>query len=183
MYAAVPGPEYTNEQAFVQKNQNRVNGRVDLLSPLPTMNIPNYQQAAVSNTNFYREAVYGQMDRSPASDLFFSMDNIEALHSGIRYRVYKETDIVVGRQSDTELKIVMRSIFLQYFENKPNVPVIEQVRALNALVLEYTVKDVVSNLKQYIKYRKDASTMPTPLQHPQLDTKKGSRTLEFKSWF
>ena len=159
------------------------NGRVDLLSPLPTMNIPNYQQATVSNNNFYREAVYGQMDRSPASDLFFSTDNIEALQSGIRYRVYKETDNVIGRQSDTELKIVMRSIFIQYFENNPRIPVIEQVRALNAHVLDYTVKDVVSNLKQYIKYRKDASTLPTPIQRPQLDTKKGSRTLELKGWF
>jgi hypothetical protein len=75
----------------------------------------------------------------------------------------------------------MRSIYLQYSKNLPT-KVIEQVRELNKKVLDWSVKEVLSNLKQFQKYKKDVSTMPIPLERSPLITTKGTKTLELKPW-
>jgi hypothetical protein len=165
-------------------NRTPANGRIDLLSQMPEFNIPAYQlKSAVSNTNYANEATYGNIMPNEVSKLFFSEENINALQAGIRYRVYVETNgrFTIGRQSDQELKIVMRSIYLQYSVNRPT-NCVEQVRDLNAKVLNWTVPEVLSNLKQYDVYRQDASTMPIPMEYGSFMTMKGSRTLEQKKW-
>lgn len=185
------------------------NGRVDLLSPMPTMQIPAYARppggavgVAPGDPNgasgiwtggsgagatgarcdaYARQALTGTLTANPVSDLYFSDANVAALQEGLRYRVYKETDgkYVIGRQSDTELRIVMRSIYLTYSRNLPG-SVVDQVRELNRRVLEWTVPEVLSNLKQHLTYMRDASTLPMPLERGELMTAKGSRTLELK---
>lgn len=159
------------------------NGRIDLLSPAPLLDIPAYQSKNIDNRTFGSEATVGQLQRSPLSDMFFCAENINALQDGIRYRVWVETDkkYVIGRQSDTELKVVMRSIFYQHAMHKPN-GLLEQVRDLNAKVLEWVVPEVISNLKQYEVYRRDASTLPVPMERAQLSTQKGTKVLEQKTF-
>jgi hypothetical protein len=166
------------------QEQQKANGRLDLLSSLPLMDIPQYQHKSISNQSYKAEAVAGILERSPVSDLYFSEENIDALQHGIRYRVWKETNeqYVIGRQSDTELKIIMRAIFLQYGQLRQGVDCVTQVRDLNAKVLEWAVPEVLSNLKQYETYRRDISTMPVPLERAQLSTQKGTRVLEIKSF-
>jgi hypothetical protein len=58
-----------------------------------------------------------------------------------------------------------------------------QVRALNVKVLDYAVPEVLSNARQYEKYKKDVSTLPVPLPHAPLATMKGTRTLEISRFF
>lgn len=162
------------------------NGRIDLLSPMPDFRIRSpapLSGEAGCDTGFFKQALPSQV-RSDLSDLFFSDTNIAALQEGIRYRIYTETDgqYVIGRQSDTELKIIMRSIYYQHAKNMPT-DIVGQVRDLNAKVLEWAVPEVLSNLKQHIVYLRDASTLPMPLEHAQKVTSKGTRTLEFKTFF
>lgn len=160
------------------------NGRIDLLSSMPEFNISSFQgNRTVDNTNFANEATYGRIQPTDVSRIFFSEQNINALHTGIRYRIYVETNgrHVLGRQSDQELKIIMRSIYLQYSKNQPS-NCVEQVRELNSKVLEWAVPEVLSNLKQFEVYRKDASTMPLPMDHPSFQATKGTKVLEQKKW-
>lgn len=168
--------------AYTTQDVQRVNGRIDLVSSIPTLQIPQFQ-SKVDNTNYAKEAMGGQFTSTKLSDLFFSACNINALQEGIRYRIYVETNgrHVIGRQSDSELKIVMRSIFLQNAKHDSR-PIVEQVRELNALVLKWAVPEVLSNLLQYEVYRKDASSLPVPLERAQLATSKGTKTLEIKSF-
>ena len=159
------------------------NGRVDLLSPLPAFNIPSYNRSVVNNSQFKKEATVGQLSNTALSDLFFSSENVEALQQGIRYRIYVETNgqFVIGRQSDQELKIIMRSIYYQYARNDGS-DCVAQSRELNAKVLDWAVPDVLSNIMQYQTYKKDASTLPTPLDHPPLMSIKGTKQLERTSF-
>lgn len=168
--------------SYMMANGQVPNGRIDISSPLPEFNIPNYQQTSVSNAGFNKEAVSG-LRTNAVSELFFSETNIDALQQGIRYRVYVETNgkFVIGRQSDQELKIVMRSIYLQHVKNSSE-DCVEQVRKLNVKVLEWAVPEVLSNVKQFDVYRTDASTMPMPIDHAPLMTTKGSKVLEIKKW-
>jgi hypothetical protein len=159
------------------------NGRVDLISKMPTFNIPSYQKNSVDNSGYAREAISGNLTSNNVSDLFFSEKNINALQDGIRYRVYNETNgkYVIGRQSDQELKIVMRSIYFQYGLNQES-DYVGQVRVLNAQVLSWTVAEVLSNLLQQQQYKNDISTLPIPLERAPLMTTKGTKVLEIKTF-
>ncbi len=164
-----------------QRPTQSTNGRIDLLSTAPLLDIPAYQRTMINNRTFRNEATVGQVAQNPLSDLFFSEENINALQDGIRYRVWVETDkkFVIGRQSDTELKVVMRSIYYQHAMHQTS-DLLGQVRTLNAKVLDWVVPEVLSNLKQYEVYRKDASTLPVPMERAALETIKGTRVLEQK---
>ena len=54
------------------------------------------------------------------NQLFFSKKNMDIIQNGLRYRVWEKSDkkFVIGRQSETELVIIMRAIFLQHSKNK-----------------------------------------------------------------
>ncbi len=161
---------------------NTVNGRVDLVTPVKQPGWAQQMQQQGANNTFHREALYGRITRTPVSDMFFSPQNIDILQEGIRYKVYKDTDVVIGRQSDQELKIIMTSMFFRYARHVAN-DIVGQVRELNSHVINYAVKEVLTNLKQYIAYRRDASTMPLPMDNPQLMGTKGTKTLEIKNFF
>jgi len=159
------------------------NGRIDILSSLPVFNIPDAQRKSVNNSSFGREAVSGYINTNSVSDLFFSEMNINALQDGIRYKINAETSgkYVIGRQSDQELKVVMRSIYFQYGLNQPD-DCVGQVRVLNTYVLNWCVSEVLSNLLQYQQYKIDSSTLPMPLERSPLMSKAGTKTLEITSF-
>ena len=158
-----------------------MNGRINILTQTSSLIIPEFQRKEVNNKTFYAEALIGGFSPTPVSNLFFSTNNIDVLQDGIRYSIYKRTngEYVIGRQSDHDLKVVMRSIYLQYGRNLPT-DIVGQVKELNGRVLEWTVNEVLSNLKQYQVYRKDASILPMPMEYGSFVTQKGTKTLETK---
>ena len=94
----------------------------------------------------------------------------------MRYRVWVESGKkhVIGRQSDGELKIIMRSIFLQYGKYR-DTRIIDQVKELNKIACQYTIPNILSNVEQYIGYKKDLSFLPKPLALPQNLSIKGTK--------
>lgn len=122
-----------------------------------------------------RESVAHTVLPNSLADLFLSQANVDALQQGIRYRVWVETEgrSIIGRQSDVELGLVMRSLLL---DDGHNVEVgdtgmlMSEVRALNASVLDFCVPRIVAELGIYMRYRKDISSLPVPLERAQLAT-------------
>lgn len=117
---------------------------------------------------------------SMATRLFMSPLNVDVLQDAIRYRVYVESDRehVIGRQSDTELAIIMRSILLQHGRNDDGGNcTVARVRELNAEVLAFCVPRVLQEVRGYIRYRGDVSAMPMPMERGQTATSKGDRSL------
>jgi hypothetical protein len=112
-----------------------------------------------------QDPLMGIQERTPLSTLFFHPKNIETIQAELQYRVYKKTKIRVGRQSDKELKIVMRSVYLQESVNQSR-NIQDQISKLNESVLDYCVKNTVSNALQHKQYMQDASTLPVPMSHP-----------------
>jgi hypothetical protein len=159
------------------------NGRVDILSSMPVFKLPSQQLSSVKNNDYAREALNGDLTRNPVSELFFSELNINVLQDGIRYRIYNETNgkYTIGRQSDQELKAVMRSIYYQYSLNQ-DTNCVGQVKVLNSYVLNWCVSEILSNLLQYQQYKIDSSTLPMPLDRSPIMTTKGTKTLEITSF-
>ena len=128
--------------------------------------------------NFQVEALYGIQETSVLNQLYFSKKNIEIIQNMIRYNVYEKSEkkYVIDKQSDIELEIVMRSIYLQHSPNLPN-KIKEQISYLNKLVTDWCVEQILPEVYQYFGYIKEIEYMPIPLELPLNLSSKGSRSL------
>jgi len=140
-----------------------------------------------NNPQLYNEKNISIINRNISgncvSEIFFSQENTNLIQQGIYNSVYNlsEGQYNIGKQSEQELKIIMRSIYFQHAKNL-NFDLKEQVRELNTLVIRWCVDEIIKNIKQYIEYKKNVSTLPLPLEHSQLPSQKGTKILEIKSF-
>ena len=110
----------------------------------------------------------GIIQETPLSNLFFSDLNVRALQMTIRYRIFEKKNEKIGFQSENELFVIMRSIYLQppdkvIASNK----MLENLQILNEKVVEYSVTNVGDQLDQYRGYLTKISSAPTPMEHPR----------------
>ena len=128
--------------------------------------------------NFQVEALYGIQETSKLNQLFFSKKNMDIIQNMIRYNVYIKSDnkYIIDRQSDIELEIVMRSIYLQHSPNRPD-KIKEQIEYLNKLVADWCTEQIIPEVQQYYGYIKEIEYMPVPMDLPLNLSSKGSRSL------
>jgi hypothetical protein len=159
------------------------NGRVDIKTPNTSKLFQMYDKIPANQCTTFRSATEGLWDDTILSQVYFSQQNIQIIQNGIRAGVYNRSNgqYVIGSQDCDSLKIIMRSIFLQYSANQPN-NITQQVEELNKLVLEYCIQQVYSEAQGYITYVNDASTLVVPIERPVM-TSNNDRQLELKSWF
>ena len=162
-------------------NNNKYNGRVDIMTDHKN---PLFLQdkIPVDNNSFY-SSLNGIQESSTLSQAFFSNANIKIIQNAIRKGIYDKFNgqYTIAEQSSDTLNIIMRSIFLQNSVNLPtDIP--QQISALNNLVVDYSVKTIYSEAQAYLHYKKDVSTMHTPIDRPiQVDY--DDKVLELKPWF
>jgi hypothetical protein len=159
------------------------NGRVDIKTPNTSKLFQMYDKIPANQCTTFRSATEGLWDDTILSQVYFSNQNIQIIQNGIRAGVYNRSNgqYIIGPQDCDSLKIIMRSIFLQYSANQPN-NITQQVEELNKLVLEYCIQQVYSEAQGYITYVNDASTLVVPIERPVM-TSTNDRQLELKSWF
>ena len=163
---------------------NKVNnGRVDIKSPNTSTLFQMYDKIPANQCVTFRNATEGLWTSNSLSNAFFSEQNIQIIQNGIRAGVYHRSNgqYTIGPQDCDSLKIVMRSVFLQYSANQPN-NISQQIAQLNNIVLEYCIQQVYSEAQGYMKYINDASTLVVPISHPVMASE-NDRQLELKSWF
>ena len=166
----------------IQSNSNS-NGRVNILGPNIDLRFSMTDRIPVNQCSSFRDAMTGNWNDTALSDAYFSERNMKIVQNGIRAGVYKRSNgqYVIGEQSGDELKIIMRSIFLQHSKNLA-VDIPGQIQTLNDLVLNYAVNQVYGEADGYMKYKRDASTLVIPLSTPIL-TYSNDKQLELKHWF
>jgi len=166
-------------------NITNYNGRVNILEPeSPDAVFKMQERLAVKNkASEYREALVGTWENNALSDVFFSAANIQIIQNGLRAGVYEMSDnkFIIAPQNLDTLKVIMRSIYLQYAEHYPD-KITQQVERLNKLVLDYAIPTVYNEAVGYMKYRIDQSTLVTPLAIPQHHDRV-YKQLELKNWF
>jgi hypothetical protein len=153
------------------------NGRV-IMNNNQTVKDMNMIEGNKTNNNFQVESLYGIQETSKLNQLFFSKMNLDIIQNNIRYTVYNKTNKkhIIGKQSDIELQIVMRSTYLQHSPNL-EYKYKEQIEYLNNLVVDWSVSQIIPQLEQYIGYLKEVEYMPLPIDLPVNLSSKGSRTL------
>jgi len=135
--------------------------------------------ASATYTNIENDAIRGAFQPTPLSNLYFSDLNRNAIQEGLRNLVYKATKEVIGKQSDIELIQIMRSI---YTKNAVHYPknIVEEVKRINTLVLEFAVKNVISEVKMRKQYLHDINTIAQPLQLAQPTNVRGKGELDIE---
>lgn len=158
------------------------NGRVDILGPIgPQFFLSD--KIPIKHCVSYRDALTGQWENTLLSCAFFSSENIQILQNAIRKGVYDRSNgqYIIAPQNCNELKIIMRSIYLEHANNLP-CDIKNQIIALNNLVTEFAINQVYKEAVAYIKYKIDASTLATPINTPT-NTSPKSNTLELQPFF
>ena len=159
------------------------NGRVDIKSPDTSNLFAMYDKIPANQCVTFRNPTEGLWDETNLSKAFFSHQNIKILQNGIRAGVYHRSNgqYVIGPQDCDSLKIIMRSVYLQYAANQLT-NITQQIVELNKIVLNYCIQQVYGEAQGYIKYIDDASTLVVPIAHPIM-ANNTDRTLELKTWF
>ena len=157
------------------------NGRVDISSFSYSNDFLKKENTATSN---YDEAITGNWSNTILSRAFFSKENIQIIHNGIRAGVYKASGNthIIGNQDINNLKIIMRSIFFENAKFTPN-QVTKEIGHLNNLVLQQCIHQVLNEIVSYTKYKEDVSTLSVPISKPISDNIKGRNSLEMKPFF
>jgi len=164
--------------------QNNYNGRVDIMDTKSEPQFPLFQQNNTGTNIYNDEALKGVLGKSPLSCLFFSKENINIIQNLLRRNVYLQSGKkhIIGRQSDLQLEIIMRSIYLQYSRNLP-YSLNEQVKKLNNMVLDYSIPHILSEIQQYLAYKQNVSTLPKQIPRPKSLSSAGTKTLVLNNFF
>jgi len=160
------------------------NGRIDITNISDTSRTEYIQNSNHIESSNYREAITGNWTNTVLSCAFFSKENIEIIHNGIRAGVYKMSGNkhIIANQDVNNLKIIMRSVF---FDNAKFIPnqVTQEIEYLNNIVLKQCIPQILKEIDSYIKYKEDVSTLAVPLSKPISDNVKGKNSLEMKPFF
>jgi len=154
------------------------NGRVETIHHENLTTYDFFNESKKDPDHFKSNAIRHIHTDSDVASLLFSQMNIDILQEGIRYSVYIKSkgQHVIGKQSETELQIVMRSIYLQYSNNR-STEIVEQVRELNSRILDFVVPTVLSEVHQYVNYTRDINFLPVPLERSKNMSTAGTKVL------
>ena len=163
--------------------KSNLNGRVDIKTPNTSQLFQMYDKIPAHQCSSFRNPTEGLWDQTTLSVAFFSQQNINIIQNGIRAGVYKLSNgqYTIGPQDCDALKIIMRSIFLQFSKNQEH-DITGQIVELNDKVINYAVTQVLGEAEGYIKYMRDINTPLIPIARPIL-AYTNDKTLEFKRWF
>ena len=162
---------------------NQGNGRVNILGPNITTKFSMIDKIPINTNTNYLNSLTGNFERSKLSDLFFSKQNIQNIQNLLIKGVYEKSNsqIMIDKQPEDNIVIVMRSMYLQYSKNL-DTKLNEQVNELNSYVLNFCIPKVYSEAVAYLKYKQDASNMHIPMSAP-IYSSKTNKTLEQKPFF
>lgn len=152
-------------------NYDQYNGRVNLLDDSnPDLRFQMAEKIGIKNkATEYRDAMVGMQENSILATNYFSEANVQILQNGLRAGVYEMSNrkVVVPPQNIDNLKIIMRSIYLQYAKHSGSDSVKNQIEKLNRYVLDYAVPSVYNEAQGYLNYMRDQSTLVMPMERPK----------------
>jgi hypothetical protein len=129
--------------------------------------------------NSYRDIIKTKIERNPVSDMFFSHRNLKHLKYLICRSIYQQSGGVYNpspeAQSDNELLVVMRSMYLGHARHLPD-KISEQVAELNFQIMIDMVPRAISSAQQQLSFIRDSTQQPLPMDRPQHMSSAGTRS-------
>jgi hypothetical protein len=100
---------------------DKYNGRINIIQPENLhLQMQMAEKIAIKNkTTEYRGAIAGNLEDNVLAQVYFSAGNIQIIQNGLGMGVYNMSDkkYIIPLQNLDNLKIIMRSIYLQHSAN------------------------------------------------------------------
>lgn len=200
---------YSGEKSVLEKIEDpKVENRYNMTSTskqfpapshsgyVPNMNDPSLSSFAARPFSMYAEGgsllgndtrrdMVGHLhNETPLNKIYFSDENVNLLQSEIQKQVHVMSGgkYVIDRQSDDDIKIIMRSYYLMFGKNDPNF-VERELQELNSRVIGYCSAKIYSEVDFHMFYRKDIADFAPAIANPTNVHVFGTRTGELKSFF
>lgn len=125
---------------------------------------------------FAKEAIAGLQTPTPLSEAFFSRKNLNTIQDEIRYRVHISSGkkYTIDRQDDDAVKVRMRGVYLLWAQHRVgDLPA--ELAELNERVISDAVREVLSAVEHFIRYRHDIALYPLPLERPTDPSMRGTK--------
>lgn len=116
---------------------------------------------------------------TPLNKTFFSQQNLESIQNMIRSTFQKESGLRLDRQNESDIIVLMRKVFI----DKGNFPydnVCGQVRVMNEAVTQEALRQIRTNVSQYMTYVRDMDKPIMPPATPLNTSIYGMRTSDLK---
>ena len=159
---------------------NIKNGRVDISGNdiQTTSSFPLYEQSNKGDMIYKNEALKSILTvTDKLSQVYFSSENINLIQQNIKKNIYDKSGHMIQNQSYDNLKIIMRSIYLQYAKHI-NSNIKAQIKELNKLVYNYCIPNILSNIQLYIGFKKQVSELPQQMARPKYLSNAGLKSIQ-----
>lgn len=159
-----------------------MNGRVDISQNADASLYALFERGN-GKSQFSREAIINVHPTTQLNDLYFSDQNIRILQLGIRNMIanLSQGEFQIGNQSEVELQVIMRAIYLSNAKHLP-YDIVGQVRELNKQVIDYCVPRIMEEIRMFKYYKKDVSQLPMPMARGEFSSSKGMKVLESREF-
>lgn len=133
--------------------------------------------------SYQKTSISGIHEKNDLNDSFFSPSNVNLLQNLIQATVLNKSQgkFQIGKQSEEQLIIIMRSIYLQHGKNLPD-NIQEQVDDLNKKVVNECVRIILVNIQAYVGYVRDVNAPPSTMNLPK-STRVYNNTLQHNIGF
>lgn len=105
-------------------------------------------------------------ERTPLWQAFFSNQNVQNVQIALRDAVKRETGYAIDPQKEDDILAFMGKVYTNYSRSYTDRSIAEQVRIMNAAVVQETSQQVKSGIMQQIYYLRDRSTGLRVLDQP-----------------
>lgn len=131
--------------------------------------------------NYAYEATMGIHEADDLAHLFFAQKNIDKLQQLLRFGVYRNSGgkHVIDNQSEQELKVIMRSFYLDHGSFK-SFMIEDEIKQLNKLVYDFCVPRILNEINSYVRFLDDSRKASDPMQHARNTSTKGDNSIELK---
>lgn len=129
--------------------------------------------------NMSQNSLTGIQVETVLSRLFFSPENVDLVQREIRAEIFRRTNgtyLLEDKQSEDDLQVVMRSIYIQHARHVPN-RIQDQISELNNLVVDDVVPNMISEINAYFGYLERAFAPRKIMDLPECVSNAGTRTL------
>lgn len=157
-----------NIDKYTRTYDSVVDSRKSFIDKKPKKPYFLFQESGIPE--YGNNVIKADFDKDMLNQLFFSKENISQIQNSLRFKIYQlsEGKYTIGNQSETELIIVMRSIYYQHSRNINDKNVIkEQIKNLNQLVVKEISPKILSQIQQYYGYMRDSTKRMDPLPNPE----------------
>lgn len=189
-----PNPIMTDEtESFDYKFKQLQFNRSNFTTSCSYTPFSNNGEGEMKNNNLSDQLLKGHICSDELSNQFFSKCNISYIQELLKQNIYilSNKKYLIGEQSETELLIIMRHIFLNdrkqpetnilhmiKTNSNPKVDdnIIIQINQLNNLVIKKCVPFILVKIEQKNEYIKDINKSLTVMEHPQNVNSSSTRT-------